>query len=53
MVAHKLDELGIDISRAAGPARIEDKDFFACAKSIAFKHARLTAFGYPHGSQPG
>ena len=46
MVAHKLDELGIDYIEGGWPgSNPKDKDFFARAKSITFKHARLTAFG--------
>ena len=46
LVAHKLDELGIDYIEGGWPgSNPKDKDFFARAKSIAFKHARLTAFG--------
>ena len=46
LVAHKLDELGIDYIEGGWPgSNPKDKDFFARAKSISFKHARLTAFG--------
>jgi len=46
LVAHKLDELGIDYIEGGWPgSNPKDKDFFARAKSITFKHARLTAFG--------
>ena len=46
LVAHKLDELGIDYIEGGWPgSNPKDKDFFARAKSIQFKHARLTAFG--------
>jgi 2-isopropylmalate synthase len=46
MVAHKLDELGIDYIEGGWPgSNPKDKDFFARAKSITFRHARLTAFG--------
>src|ERR1019366_5726829 len=46
LVAHRLDELGIDYIEGGWPgSNPKDKDFFARAKSIAFKHARLTAFG--------
>jgi 2-isopropylmalate synthase len=46
LVAHKLDELGIDYIEGGWPgSNPKDRDFFARAKSIAFKHARLTAFG--------
>jgi 2-isopropylmalate synthase len=46
LVAHKLDELGIDYIEGGWPgSNPKDKDFFARAKEISFKHARLTAFG--------
>lgn len=46
LVAHKLDELGIDYIEGGWPgSNPKDKEFFARAKSIKFKHARLTAFG--------
>ena len=46
LVAHKLDELGIDYIEGGWPgSNPKDKDFFARAKSISFRHARLTAFG--------
>ncbi|MEQ1946890.1 MAG: citramalate synthase [Bryobacteraceae bacterium] len=46
LVAHKLDELGIDYIEGGWPgSNPKDKDFFERAKSIPFKHARLTAFG--------
>ena len=46
LVAHKLDELGIDYIEGGWPgSNPKDKDFFARAKNITFKHARLTAFG--------
>ena len=46
LVAHKLDELGIDYIEGGWPgSNPKDKDFFARAKSIPFRHARLVAFG--------
>src|ERR1700682_4620875 len=46
LVAHRLDELGIDYIEGGWPgSNPKDKDFFARAQSIKFKHARLTAFG--------
>ena len=46
LIAHKLDELGIDYIEGGWPgSNPKDKEFFALAKSIAFKHSRLTAFG--------
>ena len=46
LVAHKLDELGIDYIEGGWPgSNPKDKDFFARAKAAEFHHARLTAFG--------
>ncbi len=46
LVAHKLDELGIDYIEGGWPgSNPKDKDFFARAKDITFHHSRLTAFG--------
>src|SRR5579863_10206464 len=46
LIAHKLDELGIDYIEGGWPgSNPKDKDFFARAKEIQFRHARLTAFG--------
>ena len=46
LIAHKLDELGIDYIEGGWPgSNPKDKDFFARAKDITFKHSRLTAFG--------
>jgi 2-isopropylmalate synthase len=46
LVAHKLDELGIDYIEGGWPgSNPKDKEFFERAKDIQFKHARLTAFG--------
>jgi 2-isopropylmalate synthase len=46
LIAHKLDELGIDYIEGGWPgSNPKDKEFFALAKSMEFKHARLTAFG--------
>src|SRR5712671_4436553 len=45
-ITEKLDELGIDYIEGGWPgSNPKDKEFFARAKSIAFKHSRLTAFG--------
>ena len=42
----KLDELGIDYIEGGWPgSNPKDKEFFARAKSLPLKHARLTAFG--------
>lgn len=45
-IAEKLDELGIDYIEGGWPgSNPKDKEFFARAKSLKLKHARLTAFG--------
>lgn len=42
----KLDELGIDYIEGGWPgSNPKDKDFFARAKDLNLKHAKLTAFG--------
>ena len=46
VIAQKLDELGIDYIEGGWPgSNPRDKEFFARAKSLHLKHARLTAFG--------
>lgn len=46
LIAQKLDELGIDYIEGGWPgSNPKDKEFFERAKSVQFKHARLTAFG--------
>lgn len=46
IIAQKLDELGIDYIEGGWPgSNPKDKEFFARAKQIRFKHAKLTAFG--------
>ncbi|HEX4166496.1 MAG TPA: citramalate synthase, partial [Bryobacteraceae bacterium] len=46
MIAEKLDELGIDYLEGGWPgSNPRDKEFFARAKSVKWKHAKLTAFG--------
>ena len=46
LVAHKLDELGIDYIEGGWPgSNPKDKEFFERAKDFKFKHARLVAFG--------
>src|SRR6478752_2153131 len=46
IIAQKLDELGIDYIEGGWPgSNPKDKDFFARAKAMQFRHARLTAFG--------
>ena len=45
-IMHKLDELGIDYVEGGWPgSNPKDKEFFARARSLKLKHARLTAFG--------
>jgi 2-isopropylmalate synthase len=45
-IAQKLDELGIDYIEGGWPmSNPKDKEFFARARDVKFKHARLTAFG--------
>jgi 2-isopropylmalate synthase len=46
MIAQKLDELGIDYIEGGWPgSNPKDKEFFAQAKGLKLKHAKLTAFG--------
>src|SRR5487761_2000283 len=46
LIAHKLDELGIDYIEGGWPgSNPKDKEFFARAKDLKLKHARLVAFG--------
>src|SRR5882724_8002764 len=46
LIAHKLDELGIDYIEGGWPgSNPKDKEFFARAKDMQLKHARLVAFG--------
>ena len=45
-IAQKLDELGIDYIEGGWPgSNPKDKEFFARARELKLKHARLTAFG--------
>jgi 2-isopropylmalate synthase len=45
-IAEKLDDLGIDYIEGGWPgSNPKDKEFFARAKSLSLKHAKLTAFG--------
>lgn len=45
-IAIKLDELGIDYIEGGWPgSNPKDKEFFARAKSLRLRHAKLTAFG--------
>lgn len=46
LIAEKLDDLGIDYIEGGWPgSNPKDKEFFSRAKSLKWKHARLTAFG--------
>lgn len=46
LIARKLDELGIDYIEGGWPgSNPRDREFFAKAKSLRLKHAKLTAFG--------
>src|SRR3954454_19982967 len=46
LIAEKLDEFGIDYIEGGWPgSNPKDKEFFARAKQLKLKHARLTAFG--------
>lgn len=49
IISQKLDDLGIDYIEGGWPgSNPKDKDFFARAKSVNYKHAKLTAFGSTH-----
>src|SRR5258706_5288259 len=46
LIAHKLDELGIDYIEGGWPgSNPKDKEFFTRAKDLKLKHSRLVAFG--------
>jgi 2-isopropylmalate synthase len=46
LIAHKLDELGIDYIEGGWPgSNPKDKEFFLRARDMKLKHARLVAFG--------
>lgn len=46
IIARKLDEFGIDYIEGGWPgSNPKDKDFFAQARTLNLKHAKLTAFG--------
>lgn len=46
VIAQKLDELGIDYIEGGWPgSNPRDKEFFARARDLRLKHAKLTAFG--------
>ena len=53
MIARKLDELGVDYIEGGWPgSNVKDAEFFARARSLTLKHARLAAFGstcHPRG----
>ncbi len=51
LVAHKLDDLGIDYIEGGWPgSNPKDKEFFVQARDLNLKHARLVAFGgHAHG----
>ncbi len=45
-IARKLDELGISYIEGGWPgSNVKDAEFFARARSLSLKHARLAAFG--------
>jgi 2-isopropylmalate synthase len=46
VIMQKLDELGIDYIEGGWPgSNPKDRDFFARAREVKLKHAKLTAFG--------
>src|SRR5690349_9554217 len=46
VIAEKLDELGIDYIEGGWPgSNPKDREFFARARELSLRHARLTAFG--------
>ncbi|HSW51915.1 MAG TPA: hypothetical protein VLG93_01690, partial [Sulfuricaulis sp.] len=46
LIAQKLDDLGIDYIEGGWPmSNPKDKEFFARARELKLKHAKLTAFG--------
>src|ERR1700753_2599196 len=46
LITRKLDDLGIDYIEGGWPgSNPKDKEFFARARSLKLKHAKLTAFG--------
>ena len=45
-IAQKLDEFGVDYIEGGWPgSNPKDADFFAAARDMTFKHARIAAFG--------
>ena len=55
LIAHKLDELGIDYIEGGWPgSNPKDKEFFLRARDLKLTHARLVAFGATRfAQQPG
>src|SRR5689334_6120522 len=46
VIAQKLDELGIDYIEGGWPgSNPKDKEFFAKARELQLRHAKMTAFG--------
>jgi 2-isopropylmalate synthase len=46
LIAHKLDEVGIDYIEGGWPgSNPKDKEFFVRARELNLKHAKMTAFG--------
>lgn len=46
LIAQKLDEFGIDYIEGGWPgSNPKDREFFARARELTFKHSKLTAFG--------
>src|SRR5882672_4779129 len=46
LIAHKLDELGIDYIEGGWPgSNPKDREFFTRAKDLRLHHAKLAAFG--------
>ena len=49
IIAQRLDEIGIDYIEGGWPgSNPKDKEFFARARDLKLKHARLCAFGATH-----
>src|ERR1039457_2422127 len=46
LIAHKLDDLGIDYIEGGWPgSNPKDREFFLRARDLKLRHAKLTAFG--------
>src|SRR5713101_8215498 len=46
LITQKLDEIGIDYIEGGWPgSNPKDREFFARARDLKLKHAKLTAFG--------